>query len=624
MTARAELILGLRGNLVEGLRKGAAEFQRTQTIGQRSMLALSRTSAAAGRGIDRLGNRYAALAGGAAAVGASRFVVGHERRLTRLGNSAKSSADKVALLNQQVYETAQAPDIRADPSEILAAIEAIVEKTGDLDFAQQNMRNLALAIQATGAGGVSIGEMAAELKKLNLTAPDKVLRALDTLNVQGKAGSFTLAKMATVGAPALSAYVDAVRGMRDGNTVLTEFGAVLQAIQATTADPAKSATGLIALIAELQDPAKGKQLKRKGVDIHQMAADGTKALRPLNEVLIEINRAFKGDRGQLGGIFGREAINAFGGLGLSKLEEFMSVQGDGAEMMADSARAANDAAGALQNLSTAWKQFADINVTPAVQGMAEFLNSIDPETVKWWTRFGKQVAVVVALGIGLRKVFQFAGWAGKLLGAGAQAGTGGGAGGLGGGLGGLPLPLPVYVVNKRMSLMPGELGGKPGNVGTAAGGAAVAKASKLATAAKFAGGATIGGALGYAAGSEIYDRYMADNTAGRVAGTIVAHMAALIPGALGAAAREATGASPTERRRRDWSKEAPNAPITDDDGTPGLLRRDAAEAPRAQVDVGGVLRIQIDAEGRPRVRELRSTAPGFELDVYTGPMLSTP
>jgi hypothetical protein len=122
--------------------------------------------------------------------------------------------------------------------------------------------------------------------------------------------------------------------------------------------------------------------------------------------------------------------------------------------MEDTARAANTAAASLENLYTAFKKFADSNLTAPIEGAAAVLSALGSDGADTLMNvLGYGAAGIGALVLG-RKAYKGARGLASMFG-----GKGGGAGGVASGLGGLPLPLPVYVVNSKMSLLPGELGG---------------------------------------------------------------------------------------------------------------------------------------------------------------------
>jgi phage tail tape-measure protein len=130
----------------------------------------------------------------------------------------------------------------------------------------------------------------------------------------------------------------------------------------------------------------------------------------------------------------------------------MNVRGDGQAMLSDTARAAQDASAALTSLYTAWSKFADSRLATPLKATAAAIDALGSEgadkAIKW-AAIGTGVVGGMVLArkaqTGVRSLF------------GRSGGLAGAAGA--GGLGGMKLPLPVYVVNSKMSLMPGEMGG---------------------------------------------------------------------------------------------------------------------------------------------------------------------
>jgi hypothetical protein len=581
---RASVILDLAGNLTRRARQYSDSLGRFSRTGRRHLSRLSRATGALGQGLDRLGNRYTALITGVAGVGAARMLVQLERRFTRLGIQANQGAEAMDALKREIFAVAQAPDVRVDPGEITAAIEAIVEKTGDLDFARENLRNIGLALQATGASGQAIGDLMAELQKMeSFAGPQEVLRALDTLNVQGKAGAFTLQNLAALGPRVITAYASATQGARDGATVLREMGAALQVIRMGTGSAEQAATAFERLLAELQDVNKLKMLQAGGIQVFDPAQPGAEVLRPINEILLDILARTGGRRTLLGQVFGDESIRAFNALTPERIEAFMAAQGDGTATMQDAARAARDAAGAVSNLSTAWRQFADSTLTGPIQSAADALNSVEPATAQRWMQVAAGIAAVGAALVVVRKAYGAGKWLGGLL-----RGPGGGRRGAGGG--GVPGAglgvTPVFVTNMPM-------GGLGGGAGAAGGAPAAGRAGRVAAFAGRAGAVGAAAGVGYGLGSALN--------------------AGISRGIEAATGRENSLGTLLYELLNEREQRA----------APGTLSPSEA----ADVRVGGKLVIEMDGGsgfGVPRIRELRSDNPNVEIEVDTGPIMAGP
>ncbi|MCP3941412.1 MAG: phage tail tape measure protein [Desulfobacteraceae bacterium] len=337
-------------------------------------------------GMDKAANRYTGLVG---AVGAGMTIsnVGNaQERIERLGIQAGYSSDRMKQLKRDIESAALQENIRVDPKEILAGVESIVEKTGNLSFAEQNLRNIGIAMQATGATGENIGELFGEFEKMGIKTPEKVIEALDILNVQGKDGAFTLQNLAALGPRVITAYTSTGR---EGTTALREMGAALQMIRMGTGSSEMAATAFEALLRTLTDPAKIKKLEKAGMELFDpdKMADGKRVLRPINELMAEIIETTGGDKVELGNIFDAEAIRAFNQAAgeyqrtgkLDKLNDFYSVQADGSTTLKDAARAAGTFNASMTMIGAAWERFAEHKLTGPIEVAADMLDKLGSE-----------------------------------------------------------------------------------------------------------------------------------------------------------------------------------------------------------------------------------------------------
>lgn len=369
---KTSVIINLAGNLARKSRKFGRSMQNMSKKGERSF---SRLRQSASKNLNKIGNRYTSFLTGAAGIAAIRMVGNLERRFTRLGIQSKKSAEEMDALKRRIFETAQSPDIRIDPGQIISAIEAIVEKTGDLKFAEDSIRNIGLAIQATGAQGGAIGEILAEFQKMGITAPAEVLKALDTMNVQGKEGAFTLENLAALGPRVITAYTALGR---TGTGALREMGAALQVIRQGTGSSEMAASAFEAVLRTISDEKRIKQLKAIGVEV----LDSEGKFKSINRIIVDIVKSTGGNKIALGKIFDAEAIRAFNAAAsefkrtnsLASLDKFFNVFADGTTTINDSKRAANDFNASIESLNTTWKEFADKRLSSPLNAVTDAIN----------------------------------------------------------------------------------------------------------------------------------------------------------------------------------------------------------------------------------------------------------
>lgn len=385
-----QIALELTGNIVEQSRRFGRQVRGFSNSARNSLGKLQPAFRSLSRGLDTIGNRYTGIITGFASGATLRSLTKLEERFTRLGIQAKISEEAVTALREEIFNVALAADVRVDPAQLTAAIEKIVEKTGDLDFARSNLENLGRAIQATGALGQDIGALTSELKKFGLTTQEDVLKALDTLTIQGKEGAFTLQNFATQGERVVSAYASIGR---TGPEAVREVGALAQVARQATGSSEMAATAVEAMLRALTDLQKVKALEGAGIQVFDAEAlsQGVKQMRSVPSILKDIIAALNADAGKLNEFFGDEGVRAVNAAIIDfqadgefeqTFDKFIKLAGDGAEINRDSARAANNAAAAFTNLATAATKFADNNLTSHLQTLADTLNSLEPEKLE--------------------------------------------------------------------------------------------------------------------------------------------------------------------------------------------------------------------------------------------------
>lgn len=458
---RTYLSIFVRGDAAEKTAAIGKAFERMGARSQRALGIAQRASAAAGAGIDRLANRWTGLVAGAAGIGAAKMVGQLDTRLTRLGIQANKASGEIDALKGEIFAAAQMPDIRVDPNELIAAVEKIVEKTGDLELARSNIRNIGIAMQATGSDGVSMGATVADLmEKFRVKTPEDMIRVLDLLTNQGKAGAFTLADMSRNMERLSSAY--AVTG-RTGEGAVREMGALVQMIRKGTGSSEQATTAMEAYLRTLKDADKVKLLKARGIRV--VDPDDPTRLRSAVEIMKDIVEKFGGNQKKmqsLSTIFDAEAMRAFSAAIIEfqqtgrfdGLEAFYKAASDGKTILADARRGATSFGGAMTYLRSVWTTFADDKLVDPIRAFADAIDGIDPKNIERVLNAATGTAIALGGIIAIRKIFTIGG---GIVGGARNILTGPGtAAGAAGALGGLTGPTPVIVLN-----WPAGMGGGP-------------------------------------------------------------------------------------------------------------------------------------------------------------------
>ena len=465
-----EILINLSGNLTAKARQYGANMSEFARTNQRAMNVIKATSAAAGRAIDAVGNRYTGMIAGFASGAMLRNFADTDRRLTRLGISADKTKEQITIIYSDVQDVSI--KTRIDDKELVGFLETVNAMTGDIEFGIKNLKSAALTIAGTGSSGESVGALFAQFQKYGINDDKNSTLAMDVLNRLGKEGAYELKDLAEKAGPSLSLYAAAggrgVKGIKD-------VGVVMESAMDATGNRDTAATLVENFIREVQNPKIATALEKKGVKIRDK--DG-KLKYSLPELLMMLSEGSarggkKSGKGQLGELmdvgFTQTSLDLISGVssqkGQENLRRYNAVIADGASIQKDATYAAQDFTSALQSLNTTWLKFANGNLAEPVQELADAINSVDQKTVQNWLETGKNIAIAVGGVIAARKAFQIGKGAWDLFGGGKSKGIPKGVSDVfGSGV------MPVYVVNMGAGGM-GGAGNLPGGSGGAGDGA---------------------------------------------------------------------------------------------------------------------------------------------------------
>ncbi|MBA1372409.1 phage tail protein [Klebsiella pneumoniae] len=455
-----EILINLAGNLTAKARQYGANMSEFARTNQRAMSVVKATTAAAGRGLDALGNRYTTMIAGFASGAMLREFATTDRALTELGIAAGKTREEM----RQIFSDTQdaAIKFRVDDAEVMKALANVNKMTGDLDFGVKNKEMMAASIAASGSDGDSIGGLFATFQKFKTKSDQENLLAMDFLNQLGKEGGFELKDFAQSGTKIFSAYAGTGR---TGPEAIKEMGAVMESAMDAVGDRDLAATASFNLLNDLRNPKIAKILEASGVKLR----DKSGGMLAINEIVKNIAQLSGKDgpkrqdeRLAKAGFtdYSRLIISSVTtGKGAENFARYNAVVADGSGIMADAAYAAQDFTSAMTSLNVTWKKFANSNLAHPVQELADAINSVDQKTVQNWLETGKQIAIAVAGVIAARKAFQIGKGALDLFGVGKGKGIPKGVSDVfGSGV------MPVYVVNMGSGGMGGgpDIGGPGG------------------------------------------------------------------------------------------------------------------------------------------------------------------
>jgi len=377
---------------------------------------------------------------------ASNQIIDLDARLTRMGMTADASAEQINTLKQKIFEAAQDPNIKIDPSKIIDALDVVMTKTGSLEYVEANIKNIAVALQASGAAGEEMGDVFSEFQKKGFAAAE-ISQLMDDLVKQGDQGEYTFQKFAKTGKAVLSSYSTIGSTVED----VKKLNAVMQILVADTKNEELAATALDAVIAELSDPNKQEKLGIIGVRVRDSAGEFRDLAKIMDDVLAVAQK--EGNIDFLSEVFGvtsMKAVRAFQNYGKNYKKLTEGLGDTTGALEAKSARMAGTMKANLQNLQTTFLKFADTNLAKPLERLNDLLSYLaeKPERLeKVFNTIKYGLGAIVAVK-GLAKISGFigsiSGGIRTLTGGSMQAAFGGALPGNGAGA---ASGLPVFVTN---------------------------------------------------------------------------------------------------------------------------------------------------------------------------------
>lgn len=381
---KAGVLLSLKDKFSQGIKEAGGTVQK-----------FASTAASAVQGIDKafsgLGTAMGAIGVSLSVGAATKEIINLDNRLTRIGLTADASAEQVNALKQKVFEAATDSKIKIDTTSINDALDVVMTKTGDLEYTEENIRNIAIAIQATGEQGSAIGSVFAEFQKFGYTA-DQISKLMDDMVKQGDQGAFTFGEFAKAGSAVISAYSPIGTAPDD----IKRANAAMQIIMMGTKSAEIAVTALGSAMAELSSPDKQAKLMAIGVRVR----DESGKFRDFNDIMADLLKVSEkvGNTDFLGSIFGTtsmQAIRAYGNFYKDMYPKLMDLGDTTGAMENKSAKMANTLAANLQQVQTAFVRFADSKLTEPLEKLTDLLNKLaeDPDAFN-------RIFTGIAVGIG--------------------------------------------------------------------------------------------------------------------------------------------------------------------------------------------------------------------------------
>ena len=439
-----DIVINLAGNLAAKAKSYGGSMSEFARNNKRAMNMIRSSANAAGRGIDRLGNRYVGLASTVATGATVRGVGNFEEQMTRIGTNAQLSDDQVKALTQSVQEISNQKDVRVDTTELANGVNEFLGRTGDVKYLTENLQNMGLFMQAFGVDAETTGTIFAQFREKEVNDAKKVMNVMDQLYGQFAIGSVSVKDLAEISAQLFSVY------QGKGSDAILQMGALAQLFAKSKGNANEALTSIQAVLQTFSDKKKVEFLDRQGINVFKK---GTTELRQPVELLLEVLDRAKNNPLKLGDVFDGTGIQGLASLYSEENKQLIRKMIDGnAELGATREAAAKNAAtfnSALTSLNNSFSEFAYQELAEPIKDIADAINGVDQETIQNWLKWGAASVYAIVTVVAAKKVLAAGMWAKKTFGVGGVLGDKGK-----GGLNSLGAT-PVYVVNMGQGGMGG-------------------------------------------------------------------------------------------------------------------------------------------------------------------------
>lgn len=286
------------------------DFSRSAKESDRQFKRLNKTSLSSRKILGSLGG----IALTSFAIRAGKNILSLDERLRKLGAQANLTIEQVNQdVKPRIFEVAKARG--KTPEQVLAGIEAVVERIGQPAFALKAADSIAKISKASSATTEEVGATFANLREKLFLEPKEIERFFDILASQGEKGSFTLQNMAKF-SDRLTAAMTSI-GVQTEES-FREFGAFIQLAKRTAGTPERTVTAVIGAINRITNQAE--DLQAIGVDIldPEELKKGNRVFRSTGTILkslIAVSKTRKADF--LTKVVGEEPVEGLKGLILS-------------------------------------------------------------------------------------------------------------------------------------------------------------------------------------------------------------------------------------------------------------------------------------------------------------------
>lgn len=399
MTAenKANFVVNLTGNVTQKAKSFGSAISQMGKSGSRSMRLMSSAMSASNKILDKFDNKFVGFATGGGLVMAAKRVGDWQQQLTELGTRYNLTAEQSDDFLNTVYATGAA--YKMPYSDVITALDKMLERTNDVSGSISNVDNIAKAIKGLGLNADEAGAHVAQLMNKGFTS-DNINKLFNGVASASKIGTGDIKEQ-------LAGMIELTK---DTQWQSPEQLMQMLAIQRLSDSYLGNSTDAAAAMQSFGKSIKDKQVQRvlrdNGINVYS-DKDKTQ-FKDLTQLLLEIGNRAKFKDHNLKTVFPENLIKTTKAFADSEQQQKLlsGVKIEDGLLEEKTSKNINTFNGALTSLTNAGERWAQLKLAKPIQELADAINSLTPEQLDEYTSKLETGAKIIGGAIAARYAYR--------------------------------------------------------------------------------------------------------------------------------------------------------------------------------------------------------------------------
>lgn len=394
---KASFIVDLAGNVAQKAKSFGSAISAMGKSGSRSMKLLSASMSASNKVLDKFDNKFVGFATGGGLVMAAKKVGDWQQQLTELGSRYNLTAEQSDEFLNTVYATGAA--YKMPYSNVITALDKMLERTNDVSGSISNIDNIAKAIKGLGLNADEAGSHVAQLMNKGFT-PEAVNNFLNGVASASKIGTGNIKEQ-------LAGVIELTKDTQwQSPEQLMQMLAIQRLSDSYLGNSTDAASAMQSFGKSIKDKQVQRVLRDNGINVYS-DKDKTQFKDPA-QLLLEIGNRAKFKDHNLKTVFPENLIKTTKAFASSEQQQKLlgGVKIEDGLLEEKTSKNINTFNGALTSLTNAGERWAQLKLAKPIQDLADALNSLTPEQLDEYTNKLETGAKVIGGAIAARYAYR--------------------------------------------------------------------------------------------------------------------------------------------------------------------------------------------------------------------------